>query len=58
MVFCLGLGFFLGGIKDLSGRICPGVRLIMALAAPEDDIFSGDGAYLVTWGQSEHLGVE
>ena len=41
--FCLGFGFFPGGIRDHSGGICPGVRLILAVAAPEADIFSGGG---------------
>ena len=40
--FCLGFGFFQGGIRDFSGGICPGVRLVLAVATPEADIFAGD----------------
>ena len=58
MFFCLGFGFFSGGINELSGGTFPVVRLILSVAAPEADIFAGDGACFVLWGQSERLGVE
>ena len=35
-----------------------GVRLILAVAAPEDNIFAGGGACFVLRGHSERLGVE
>ena len=35
-----------------------GVRLILAVASPEDDIFAGGGACFILWGHSERLGVE
>ena len=56
--FCLGFGFFQGVIRDLSGGIFPGVCLILSVAAPDADIFSGGGACFVLRGQSECLGVE
>ena len=56
--FYLGFGFFQGGIRDFSGGICPGVRLILTVATPEADIFAGGGACFVLWGQSDRLGVE
>ena len=56
--FCLGFVFFQGLIRDLYGGIFPGVYLIMAVAAPEDDIFAVGGACFVLWGQSERMGVE
>ena len=54
---CLGVGFFQVGMWDLYRVIYPGVHLIMALAAPEDDIFSVGVACFFLWDQSECLGV-
>ena len=58
MVFCLGFGFFPGGIKYPSGGIFPGLRLILSIASPEADIFAGGGACFVLWVQSERPGVK
>ena len=58
MGFFLGFGFFQGGIRDLYRGICPGVRLILSVSAPEVDIFVGGRVCFVLWGQSESLGVE
>ena len=56
--FFLGLGFSQGGGREFSGGIFPGFCLILAVAAPEADIFAGDRACFVLRGQSEILGVE
>ena len=57
-LFCLGFGIFKGELRDISGGICPGVRLILAVDAPEANIFAGGGACFFLRGQSERLCVE
>ena len=56
--FLSGLRFLPGGNKGPFWRNFPGVRLILAVAAPEASIFAGGGACFVLRGQSERLDVE
>ena len=56
--FFSGLRFLPGDNKGPFRRNFPGVRLILAVAAPEADIFAGGWACFILWGQSDNLGVE
>ena len=59
---CLGVEWVLCmGIyccRFLAGGVGPGIRSILAMADPWDDILATDGGYFVSWGRIECLGVE